>query len=203
MSAIKRFFSNIGRHIWVYILFGVGCSLLSIYIIDLIDKPRNEETISILVASYDDKCQNFRDEVDKLRPDYLREIQYNTYSLLNENFDKYYSNLAYGLSDIVILPESQIVESKVKDYYAIFTDEIKTTYFNNKEYYSLDNNDYGILIHKKGEQGDNLITYSLTSETDENYYIFFYWKSIHIGSLNETTYSTAFELMQVFNNETI
>ena len=76
-------------------------------------------------------------------------------------------------------------------------------YFNNKEYYSLDNNDYGILIHKKGEQGDNLITYSLTSETDENYYIFFYWKSIHIGSLNETTYSTAFELMQVFNNETI
>ena len=41
----------------------------------------------------------------------LREIQFNTFSLLDYNFERYYSSLAYGLCDIVILPESQINQS--------------------------------------------------------------------------------------------
>ena len=198
MKTIKQFFLNIGKHIWAYALFCVACSLLSIYVIDLINKPRNEQTISILVASYDDKCEEFREEVDKRRPDYLREIQYNTYSLLDKNFESYYSNLAYGLCDIVILPESRVKDEKVQDYYAIFTDEVKTQYFPNKEFYTLENKEYGVLIHKKGLEDNNLIKYCLDENTDENYYMFFYWKSKHIGSLNNKEYTTAFDLMQVF-----
>ena len=198
MQSVKRFFFNIGKHIWVYALFCAACSLLTIYVVNLINKPRNEETISILVASYDDKCEEFRKEVYSRKPDYLREIQFNTYSLLDSSFENYYSSLAYGLCDIVILPESRVNESKVQDYYAIFTDEIKTQYFNSKEFYTLDGKDYGVLIHKKGAEDNNLLTYSLNEQTDENYYLFFYWKSKHIGFLNNTTYYTAFELMQVF-----
>ena len=200
MNKLKQFFLNIGKHIWVYVLFCLASVFLSIYVIDLINKPRNEETISILVASYDDKCETFKTEVDKRRPRYLREIQYNTYSLLDDSFENYYLNLAYGLSDIVILPESKVNDSKVLDYYAIFNDEIKTKYFNNKEFYTLDDKDYGVLIHKKGTEDNNLLKYYLDEKSDENYYLFFYWKSKHIGSLNNTTYNTAFELMQVFSS---
>lgn len=198
MNKFKQFFLNIGKHLWAYALFCLAGSLLSIYIVDLINKPRNEETISILVASYDDKCETFRNEVNQRRPKYLREIQFNTYSLLDERFEDYYLKLAYGLSDIVILPESKVNESKVQDYYAIFNDEIKTKYFPNKEWYTLDDKDYGILIHKKDTEDNHLLTYCLNEQTDEDYYLFFYWKSKHIGSLNNTTYNTAFELMQVF-----
>ena len=63
MNRFKRFFLNIGKHIWAYALFCVIGSLLSIYVVDLINKPRNEVTISILVASYDDKCEEFN--IDK------------------------------------------------------------------------------------------------------------------------------------------
>lgn len=198
MRTIKQFFINIGKHIWAYVLLCVACSLLSVYVVNLINKPRNEETISILVASYDDKCEEFRNEVTSRKPDYLREIQFNTYSLLNNNFENYYINLAYGLCDVVILPESKVHDSKVQYYYAIFTDEIKTQYFSNKEFYSLDGKDYGVQIHKKGQEDNNLLKYYLDEQTDENYYLFFYWKSKHIGALNNTTYNTAFELMQVF-----
>ena len=198
MSGAKQFFLKIGKHIWVYVLLCVACSLLSIYVIDLINKPRNEQTISILVASYDEKCEVFKEEVDKLRPKYLREIQYNTYSLLDHNYEQYYSNLAYGLCDIVILPESRVNESKVQDYYAILSEDIRTEYFNEKEFYSLNDTIYGVQIHKKGLEDNNLLKYSLGIDSDENYYLFFYWKSKHIGALNNTTYNTAFELMQVF-----
>ena len=176
MKKVKQFFLNIGKHIWVYILFCVGCSLLSVYVVDLVDKPRNEETISILVASYDSECQEFKEKVNARKPKYLREIQYNTYSVLDSNFERYYSSLAYGLCDIVILPESQINVSKALDYYAIFDDEIKNQYFPDKEFYSVEDNDYGVLIHKKGEE-NKLLTYYLSNEDDENYYLFFYYPS--------------------------
>lgn len=198
MNAFKQFLRNIGKHIWVYVLICAACTLSTIYIANLINKPRNEETISILVATYDEKCDEFKKEVNARKPDYLREIQFNTYSLLNRDFDNYYLNLAYGLCDIAILPESKINDEKVKDYYAIFSDEIKGQYFNNKEFYSLDNNDYGVLIHKKGTTDNNLLKYYLDEQTDENYFLFFFWKSKHIGSLNDSSYYTAFELMQVF-----
>ena len=198
MNKVKQFFLNVGKHLWVYVLFCLASTLLSIYVVNLINKPRNEETISILVASYDDKCEEFKKEVNKRRPDYLREIQFNTYSLLDDSFENYYLNLAYGLSDIVILPESKVNNSKVQDYYAILSDEIKTKYFVDKEFFSLEDKEYGVLIHKKGTEDNNLLKYKLDEQTDENYYLFFFWKSKHIGVLNDTTYNTAFELMQVF-----
>ena len=198
MNKTKQFFLNVGKHLWVYVLFCLASTLLSIYAVNLINKPRNEETISILVASYDDKCEEFKKEVNKRRPDYLREIQFNTYSLLDDSFENYYLNLAYGLSDIVILPESKVNNSKVQDYYAILNDEIKTKYFVDKEFFSLEDKEYGVLIHKKGTEDNNLLKYNLDEQTDENYYLFFFWKSKHIGVLNDTTYNTAFELMQVF-----
>ena len=150
------------------------------------------------MASYDYKCEVFRKEVDKNRPDYLREIEFHTYSLLDNNFDDYYLNLAYGLCDIAILPESKVNDSKVQDYYAILSDEIINKYYTDNEFYTLDEKDYGVLIHKKGLNDNNLLKYSLSEEMDENYYLFFFWKSKHIGSLNNTTYETAFKLMQVF-----
>ena len=198
MKSIKSILINIGKHIWVYAIFCLTFSLLSIYIVNLINKPRNQETISIFVASYDYKCEVFRKEVDKNRPDYLREIEFHTYSLLDNNFDDYYLSLAYGLCDIAIVPESKVNDSKVQDYYAILSDEIINKYYTDNEFYTLDEKDYGVLIHKKGLNDNNLLKYSLSEEMDENYYLFFFWKSKHIGSLNNTTYETAFKLMQVF-----
>ena len=39
--------------------------------------------------------EEFKKEVNKLRPDYLREIQFNTYSLLDRNFENYYLRIFF------------------------------------------------------------------------------------------------------------
>ena len=200
---IKKIFANLLKKLWIYILVILGATIISCYSIDLIVKPRNEQTISMFVVSDSYDISSFEQKIWEKAPDYLLEIIPYVYTRESENLMYLYSTFGYSLADIVILPNNMVDNNIVKQSYEIINDNIINIWFKTMDGYFVDNNRYGIKIHNAGTQDNNLLVYSNSVEKDEDYYAFFKKNSLHIGELSGSIFNTSFEIIQIFNNETI
>jgi hypothetical protein len=194
MKALRSIF----KYWYLYVVTAVMGSFVINYTTRLINMPRNEETITIFVASISDSAPNLKPALEKAKPDYLREINIVTVKYNGYNFDSKYTAYGKGDADIIILPKSKINDSTLLTYYQPFQENFIDDYIETSGYYNhpQSQKSYGICVHTKGQNNNDLITYSDNS-FDDDYYAFFAQGSKHIGELNDVKWTTAFSFVNI------
>ncbi len=185
---MNRIFAKIKSWWYLYLIALVALPLGTCYLTYLVNLPRNEETITLFIASCQSSTKGLYEELMKNRPDYLREINIRSYVYYEDTFSTYYSYFGRGDADIVILPESKIASASVTSYYKKWSEDMIDS---SSAYYSVESglDVYGKLIHKKGED-NSYISYK-DDEHDENYYLFYGKNSLHLGPLSNSKWNTA------------
>ncbi len=198
---MKKFLRLIVKQWYLYLASAVALAFVIDYAITLINRPVNEETITLFVASESYDLSNLKKALDKEKPGYLREMNYIGVKSRTKTYDDRFKVYGTDNSDIVILPKSKINDSTVMRYYASFTEEYISTFIDSPSFYEVedDHRYYGIRVHQVGEE-NNLITYS-SEEYDDEYYAFFVKNSVHIGKLNHSSFTTAFNFVNIIKNE--
>lgn len=159
----------------------------SIYYCDLINLPRNEETISLFVSTYGKNSSEIHSFLKAKSPQYLREINLFCIDPMSADFDYYMVNKGLNQADIFILREGYLFEKLINDQFAPLKSDIVNEYFS----YETDSSGKGILFHKKDEEDHPLISVKNEKYDDENYYIFYRVNSLHISGLNDSKFDTA------------
>lgn len=183
---MKGVLQKIGRDIWAYMV----CILVVFFIWDwafgYLTRIKTEEKVSVFIGSYSvsyDKA----DYLNETRPEYLKVVQVNAYSLDVGMFPTYLNVFGYVESDILILPEFCISEEICTNYYAEIFEEYQNVFKDlgcNLGFYG-ESNVYGIKIHDK-ESGESLIKgidYG-EGENEEDYYLLFNKRSLHLSDLS-------------------
>lgn len=170
--------------------------LFSYELVEQIQKPKNEETISIFIGSISSDASAAKKMLNENKPDYLLEINIYSYSYLESAFATYYSASGKEGADLIILPESKIVDVTVFSYYS----PLDEAHSSSDDYVIEDNGKhYGKLLRKKGEDFSWL---SLSDEShDENFYAFFGKGSLHAGSVNGNGRETSFFFLSLLQNK--
>ncbi len=198
---MNKFLKLISRQWYLYLIAPIFSVFVINYTLDLVNKPRNEETITIFIASSESgSSSSLRETLTNNKPDYLREINIFTVQQDGNDFNRMFSIYGRDNSDIVILPKNKIDDAYVTSYYAPFSDEFMQEVLPNSKYYTSEETgkNYGIKLHSVGEE-NTLIKYK--SETfDEDYYAFFMKNSKHIGELNNSSFTTAFSFIDIIKN---
>ena len=194
---MKKFFASISRIWYAYVIAIIVGVLLIDYGFNVINLPRNEETITFFIVSEGNDLSNLKGVLENNKPSYLREI--NVYGARRESaeFKTYFDIYGKANSDVVILPESKIDEDILLNYYSSFPIDYINTFMEEVETYKSEKNElhYGVKIHAKGED-NGLITYK-SEDFDEDYYAFFVSSSIHIGKLASSEWATAFSFVSI------
>lgn len=170
----------------VYVLALIAMPLLSCFAIEQIHKPKNEETITVFVASCSADGRNLKQRLSSGKPSYLLEINLYSYSYLDSTFSAYYKASGKMGADLIILPESEIDDGSLISYYS----PLDESHSASDDYRCKESQThYGILVRKSGEENPLL---AFSDEThDENYYAFFGKSSIHGGSITGSQYETS------------
>ena len=198
---MKKFLILVMHHWYLYVIALLMGVFVINYSIDLINKPRNEETITLFIAcSESGSSIELRKKLNEEKPSYLREINIFTVDQNSKDYDRYFTIYGMDNSDIVILPKNKIEDDVVTHYYASFEKEYIEEYVSPSSYYVSENNGlmYGIKVHSIGEE-NALINYR-NDGFDEDYYAFFIKKSKHIGKLYQSEYVTAFNFINIIKN---
>ena len=114
-------------------------------------------------------------------------------------FDAYASS---GDFDFSIVNEKQFRESDIQ-YYLILDKEMLIDYFGEQEYYCVNNQIYGIKIYdKETKRGilNDVVVYDAEDES-EDYYLFFYKDSMHLGKLNSSVDDKAIQVINDLINK--
>lgn len=176
---MKTLRSNLHKWWYLYLISLILLPFLSWYLAHTINLPRNEETFSVFVASCGTSTSALRAAFKKKKPSYIRETTIRSYVYFDHSFQQYYSISGKNASDVVILPESKIVDETVIYYYEkldfLFPISEQETYFVPEDMSS----PYGLRIHTKGKTSNNLIAYNDDTH-NEDYYIFFKKGSSHL-----------------------
>ncbi|HAS56627.1 MAG TPA: hypothetical protein DD377_02755 [Firmicutes bacterium] len=191
---MKKIKANVIKFWYLYLICLIIFPLLSSYVVELINKPRNEETISIFIGSCSSSSKELVDKLSQKKPSYLREINVRNYVYYGEDFSYFYSSFGKSEADLIILPESKINNETCAYYYA----KLDPALFPNESFYFINENKecYGLLLHKKEEENSSLISYKDDTH-DENYYAFFNRNSLHIGALNDSNWDTALSFYNI------
>lgn len=194
---MKKIKSNISKFWYLYLVCLVVFPFISIYVVDVINKPRNEETISIFIGSCSSDSKELVNKLNENKPSYLREINVRNYVYYEDSFPSLYNSFGKNESDLIILPESKILDDTCMYYYA----KLDESLFPNESFYFAgeDKACYGLLLHKKETNNDDLITYK-DDDHDENYYAFFNKNSLHIGLVNGSNWNTALDFYNIIKN---
>ena len=170
----------------IYVAAAIAMPVLSYVIVEQIQKPKNEETISIFVGSCNADARYLKEKLNSNKPSYLLEINLYSYSYVDSTFSTYYQANGKMDVDLVILPESKIDDASLITYYS----PLDESHFSTNDYLSKDSKThFGILVREKGE-ANSLLTFSDDSH-DENYYAFFGKSSKHGGSITNSQYDTS------------
>jgi hypothetical protein len=153
------------------------------------------EKIGIFLGTYG-IYQSVAEEIEK--PQGIEEIEIFDANI-NEDyyfviFSAYASNNDFDFS---IINEKQFRESDIQ-YYQSLNKDLLTEYFGETEYFTLNDNIYGIKIYD-GETGEGILSDYVsycTNDVAEDYYLFFHKNSIHIGGLNNSADDKAIQLIQ-------
>ncbi len=176
----------------IYVLAAIAMPIISYAIVEQIQKPKNEETISIFVGSCSADARYLKEKLNNNKPPYLLEINLYSYSYVDSTFSTYYQANGKMEVDLVILPESKIDDSSLITYYS----PLDESHFSSDDYLSKDSQThFGILIRTKGEM-NSLLTFADDSH-DENYYAFFGKSSKHGGSITNSQYETSLNFISL------
>ena len=115
---------------WYIYLIALAVAITgSIYYCDLINKPRNEETITLFVSTYSSKSDKLQSFLDSNSPFYLREINIIAVSPKSSDFDFFMVNRGLGSADIFILPESYVFENLALSQFIDLKQDVLNDYF--------------------------------------------------------------------------
>ncbi len=175
-----------------YVLAAIALPILSYAIVEQIQKPKNEETISIFVGSCNADARYLKEKLNSNKPSYLLEINLYSYSYVDTTFSTYYQANGKMDVDLVILPESKIDDASLITYYS----PLDESHLSSNDYLSKESKThFGILIRSKGET-NSLLTFSDDSH-DENYYAFFGKTSKHGGSITNSQFDTSLQFISL------
>lgn len=182
---MKEAVQKIRKDIWAYIICILAVACIWSLVFDSLTSIKTKEKVSVFIGSY---SAGF-DEVDKLndgnRPEYLKIVKVNAYQVGSYMFPTFLNILGYETGDILILPESLVVEERCAGSFAEIS-EVYQAQFENLGFYQLQNKVYGIKIHDK-ENHESLIDgidYG-EGEKEEDFYMFFNKKSMHLSDLSD------------------
>ena len=91
---MKKIKANVIKFWYLYLICLIIFPLLSSYAVELINKPRNEETISIFIGSCSSSSKELVDKLSQKKPSYLREINVRNYVYYGEDFSYFFVHLA-------------------------------------------------------------------------------------------------------------
>lgn len=183
MNKIKK----VLRFWYIYVLAIIASILGSVYYCHFINQPRNEETITLFIASYSSSADKLNNYLEDNSPSYLREINILMLNPKSSDFDYFMVNRGLNQADIFILPESYLFDSLIENQFASLSQDVLSNYFT----YTAEDHNKGILIHDIGQADNDLMTFKSDKYEDEKYYLFFRINSLHIGQLNNGEYDTA------------
>lgn len=181
---MKEVLHRIGRDVWAYI----SCILVVVLawncVFGAITKIKTEEKVCVFIGSYSASFEKY-EELNAGRPEYLRKIEVNAYSVNIGMFAGLLSVFGYETGDILILPEKYINEEHCISLYAEISEKYREQ-FENIGFYDFEGKAYGIKIHDK-ETHESLIDCIDfgEGENEENFYLLFNKKSLHLGDLSD------------------
>lgn len=178
---MKNKIKRLLRYWYVYLLLIASSVIGTIYYCDFINKPRNEETINLFVASYTQKSEPLYEYLKEKSPKYLREINITMTNPKSADFGYFMVNKGLNKADIFILPESYLFDDLLNNQFATLNEEIINPYYT----YSSDSSNHGVLLHNIGDKDNNLLQFKTEQYDDEKFYIFYRVNSLHIGNLNK------------------
>ena len=182
---MKNVLHRIGKDIWAYVMCIFIAIMLWGWIFNLLTQIKTEEKVSVFIGSYTTGFEK-TNELNENRPEYLKVVEVNAYSVNDGMFNTFLSVFGYEVGDILILPESRLREDTCAGYFA----EISATYqgvFENLGYYTTDDGKaYGIKIHDKETHQSAISSIDYGQEDNEqNYYLLFNKKSVHLSDLSD------------------
>ena len=169
------------KYWYVYVLVTAASVVGTLYYCDLINRPKNEETINLFVASYTSKTEPLYNYLKDRKPDYLREINITMTNPKSADFGYFMVNKGLNRADIFILPESYLFDDLLNEQFALLKEDVVGPYFD----YTTDESNHGVLLHDVGDKDNDLIKFNDDRYEDERFYIFYRINSLHIKGLNE------------------
>lgn len=182
---------------YLFIAWLIISCILCITAVDLAIKPKDEETISIFIGAYSVDINGLKNDLTEKSPNYLREVNVQAYSILDQYFAMYYQTYGTIKADIVIIPESKIRDDTAETTYAILDKNYLKNYSLSSDLYYINGNYLGIKIFDKELSKDNQFIKYTNDEIKEDYYAFIKCSSIHAGKLNDSEYDTALIFLEV------
>ena len=176
MNKIKK----VLRFWYIYVLAIIASILGSAYYCHFINQPRNEETITLFIASYSSSTDKLNNYLKDNSPSYLREINILMLNPKSSDFDYFMVNRGLNQADIFILPESYLFDSLIENQFASLNQDVLSNYFT----YTAEDHNKGILIHNIGQADNDLMAFKSDKYEDEKYYLFFRINSLNICQLN-------------------
>lgn len=183
---MKNVLHRIGKDIWAYIVCIFAAIMLWSWIFNLLTQIKTEEKVSVFIGSYTTGFEK-TNELNENRPEYLKTVEVNAYSINDGMFGTYLSIFGYEVGDILILPESYFSKESCAGYFAEISDAYQAV-FENLGYYTADDGKaYGIKIHDKEthESAISSLNYLYEGKEEENFYLLFNKKSVHLSDLSD------------------
>ena len=171
------------RYWYVYLILIAGTVIGTIYYCNFINRPRNEETINLFVASYTQKSEPLYDYLKEKSPEYLREINITMVNPKSADLGYFMVNKGLNKADMFILPESYLFDDLLNNQFAFLNEEVVSSYFT----YTADSSNHGILLHDLNEKDNELLEFNNEKYEDEKFYIFYRVNSLHIGGLSSSS----------------
>lgn len=182
---MKEIVKKIGKDIWAYIIFIIAVTFVWNMVFDSLTGIKSEEKVSVFIGSQSSGFEKTDTLNDESRPEYLKIVEVNAYSVEDYMFSTILNVSGYEKGDILILPESLARDEVCTKYFAEISEAYQAQ-FNNLGFCHVEDKVYGIKIHDK-ENHESLIDgidYG-EGEKEENYYLFFNKKSLHLSDLSD------------------
>ena len=195
MGNKEVFRSHLATHWYIYIAYAIIAVLVWNYAITLHTQDKPQEVVTVWVLSYDIDAAALTADLERDMPEYLKHVRVNF-----QDREDAFANVAYqGMGadmDILILPESFIVEYEIAQRYLALDVKYLNTLLGNVDYYMVDEKAYGIKIHDKESDLVGNIKFDKDIAEKEDYYILINPNSLHFSELNESEFSGGLDILR-------
>ena len=180
---MRKVLKRVGSNLWAYLLCVFVVVIIWNGIFGALTSIPAEEKIVVFIASND----QFLVEADQLQqdlPNGIKSVDVYLKAPSTTYFDAYLTAYGYLQGDILILPESVVQSGRLSEYFS----QIPEKYLQEFPHLGLwqeNGKIYGLQIHDC-ESHQSVIS-SLNygqAEDEENYYLFFGLKSLHLGDMS-------------------
>lgn len=115
---MKEIVKKIGKDIWAYIIFIIAVTFVWNMVFDSLTGIKSEEKVSVFIGSQSSGFEKTDTLNDESRPEYLKIVEVNAYSVEDYMFSTILNVSGYEKGDILILPESLARDEVCTKYFA-------------------------------------------------------------------------------------